>query len=120
MVPYDGRVSVALMLKLIEHYGCMVDILGRAGYLEEAEDFITNIPFEPNGIILSSLLSSCGQSKDTERAKIILRNEVELEPRNDGKWELCSVEELDDVKMVKNMMWKNEAKKEDVDVAGLR
>ncbi|CAN7103398.1 unnamed protein product [Brassica rapa subsp. narinosa] len=72
----------------IEHYGCMVDILGRAGHLEDAEDFITNMLFEPNGIILSSLLSSCGQSKDTERAKRILRNAVELEPRNDGNYVL--------------------------------
>ncbi|VVB03394.1 unnamed protein product [Arabis nemorensis] len=104
------------LIATIEHYGCMVDLLGRAGHLEEAEDLIANMPFEPNGIILSSLLSACGQYKDTERAERILKKAVELEPQNDGNYILLSNlyaagSRWDDVGMVKNMMRKNEAKK---------
>ncbi|CAH8301643.1 unnamed protein product [Eruca vesicaria subsp. sativa] len=101
----------------IEHYGCMVDILGRAGRLEEAEELIKSMPYEPNGIILSAFLCSCGQSKDTERAERILKKAVELEPRNDGNYVLlrnlyAADSRWDGVRMVKNMMRKNEAKKE--------
>ncbi|KAL9844182.1 Pentatricopeptide repeat-containing protein [Arabidopsis thaliana] len=101
----------------IEHYGCMVDLLGRAGSLKEAEDLITNMPFEPNGIILSSFLSACGQYKDIERAERILKKAVELEPQNDGNYVLlrnlyAADKRWDDFGMVKNVMRKNQAKKE--------
>ncbi|KAL6998267.1 hypothetical protein U1Q18_008393 [Sarracenia purpurea var. burkii] len=43
----------------IEHYACVVDLLGRAGDLEKALDFVKNMPINPNGIIWGSLLSSC-------------------------------------------------------------
>ncbi|KAF8113853.1 hypothetical protein N665_0045s0092 [Sinapis alba] len=105
------------LIAKIEHYGCMVDLLGRAGQLKEAEDVITNMPFEPNGIILSSFLSACGQYKDTERAERVLMKAVELEPQNDGNYVLlrnlyAADSRWDDVRMVKNMMRKNEATKE--------
>ncbi|CAA7050647.1 unnamed protein product [Microthlaspi erraticum] len=101
----------------IEHYGCMVDLLGRAGELEEAEDLIRSMPFEPNGIVLSSFLSACGQYKDVERAERVLKKAVELEPENDGNYVLlrnlyAGDSRWDDVGVVKNMMRKNKAKKE--------
>ncbi|KAK6121614.1 hypothetical protein DH2020_044641 [Rehmannia glutinosa] len=53
----------------IEHYGCLVDLLGRAGRLEEAEKLIESMPYEANGIILSSLLFACGYAKGVARAR---------------------------------------------------
>lgn len=43
----------------LDHYACVVDLLGRAGMLEEARDFIEKMPIYPNAIIWGSLLSSC-------------------------------------------------------------
>ncbi|XP_044502209.1 pentatricopeptide repeat-containing protein At1g31430 [Mangifera indica] len=46
----------------LEHYGCLIDMLGRAGLLNEAEKFIKKIPDENNKIIVplyGSLLSAC-------------------------------------------------------------
>ncbi|XP_057499917.1 pentatricopeptide repeat-containing protein At2g37320-like isoform X2 [Actinidia eriantha] len=43
----------------LDHYSCIVDLLGRAGDLEKARDFIGKMPISPNGIIWGSLLSSC-------------------------------------------------------------
>ncbi|KAL7227102.1 hypothetical protein ACSBR1_022046 [Camellia fascicularis] len=43
----------------MEHYGCMVDMLGRAGMIEEAYQVIKNMPMEPNSIILRSFIGSC-------------------------------------------------------------
>ncbi|KAI6702797.1 hypothetical protein NL676_011933 [Syzygium grande] len=70
----------------IEHYGCMVDLLGRAGYLEEAEQIIKSMPYEPNAIILSSFLFACGYFKDVMRAERIRSRTVNMEPQNDGNY----------------------------------
>lgn len=43
----------------MQHYGCIVDILGRAGRLEEAWKLIEEMPFKPNDVIWKSLLSAC-------------------------------------------------------------
>ncbi|KAK7272090.1 hypothetical protein RJT34_28480 [Clitoria ternatea] len=42
----------------LDHYSCIVDLLGRAGFLLEACDFIQNMPVSPNAVIWGSLLSS--------------------------------------------------------------
>ncbi|KAH1264785.1 Pentatricopeptide repeat-containing protein [Glycine max] len=41
------------------HYACMIDLLGCAGLLEEAYNFIRNMPIEPDVVAWGSLLSSC-------------------------------------------------------------
>ncbi|MBA0741710.1 hypothetical protein Gogos_014842 [Gossypium gossypioides] len=43
----------------IEHYGCIVDLLGRVGHLKEAYNFIQNMEIAPDHVILGSLLSAC-------------------------------------------------------------
>ncbi|GJX81368.1 pentatricopeptide repeat-containing protein [Tanacetum coccineum] len=51
---HKGSVTVKL-----EHYACMVDILGRKGKLYKAEELIKSMPMEPNRSIWLSLLSAC-------------------------------------------------------------
>ncbi|XP_061347927.1 pentatricopeptide repeat-containing protein At5g19020, mitochondrial [Gastrolobium bilobum] len=43
----------------IKHYGCMVDLLGRAGLLEEAEEMIRSMPMEADMVIWGTLLAAC-------------------------------------------------------------
>ncbi|KAF9595182.1 hypothetical protein IFM89_037611 [Coptis chinensis] len=43
----------------MKHFGCMVDLYGRAGLLEEAHNFIESMPVEPTEFIWAALLSSC-------------------------------------------------------------
>lgn len=43
----------------IDHYNCLVDIFGRAGCLTEAEDLLQTMPFQPNIVSWTSLLSNC-------------------------------------------------------------
>ncbi|KAK9106508.1 hypothetical protein Syun_022519 [Stephania yunnanensis] len=43
----------------LEHYACLVDLLGRAGRTNEAFDVMNNMPMSPGGSILGSLLNSC-------------------------------------------------------------
>ncbi|ONK64125.1 uncharacterized protein A4U43_C07F22340 [Asparagus officinalis] len=57
----------------MQHYGCIVDILGRAGRLEEAWGLIEEMPFEPNDVIWKSLLSSCRKYGDFDMGLKIAR-----------------------------------------------
>ncbi|PRQ36023.1 putative pentatricopeptide [Rosa chinensis] len=52
----------------IVHYGCMVDLLGQAGRLEEAVDLIKHMSMEPNDVIWGSLLAECRTHKNIEVA----------------------------------------------------
>ncbi|KAM0831694.1 hypothetical protein ACQ4PT_065392 [Festuca glaucescens] len=50
----------------MEHYACMVDLLGRTGHLDEAYDIVRSMPFRPSESLLESLLGACrfhGNSK---------------------------------------------------------
>lgn len=68
----------------IVHYGCMVDLLGRAGFLEEALDLIQNMPMEPNDVIWGSLLAACRTHKNVELAEYAADNITELAPEKTG------------------------------------
>lgn len=43
----------------VEHYACMVDLLGRAGCLDEAVEMVQNMAVTPDSIIWGALLSAC-------------------------------------------------------------
>ncbi|KAL7228473.1 hypothetical protein ACSBR2_007232 [Camellia fascicularis] len=43
----------------LKHYGCKVDLLGRAGYLEEAYSFVKNMPLRPDASVWGALLGAC-------------------------------------------------------------
>ena len=44
----------------------MVDLLGRSGYLDEAEDLVNNMPIEPNASVWGALLGACRVHGNTE------------------------------------------------------
>ncbi|XP_047977058.1 pentatricopeptide repeat-containing protein At3g62890-like [Salvia hispanica] len=68
----------------IEHYGCMVDLLSRAGLLQEAYEFIKQMPTTPNAAIWGALLGGCKVHKDVEMAEVAMKHIHELDPNNDG------------------------------------
>ncbi|KAI9198123.1 hypothetical protein LWI28_010635 [Acer negundo] len=62
----------------MEHYACMVDLLGRAGSLEQALKFIQQIPGKPNSDVWAALLSSSRLHEDVEMANIAANEIVKL------------------------------------------
>ncbi|CAI0385550.1 unnamed protein product [Linum tenue] len=66
----------------IDHYACMVDLLGRAGRLEEAERLIQNMPMPPNEVVLGSLLGSCSLHGKLQIGERILHDLVQMDPQN--------------------------------------
>ncbi|XVE89054.1 hypothetical protein DITRI_Ditri19aG0119200 [Diplodiscus trichospermus] len=76
----------------IEHYGCMVDLLGRAGHLQEAYKVIKNMPMKPNSIVWGALLGACRVHKDVEIAEMAAKEILELERENGAVYVLlCNI-----------------------------
>ncbi|CAI0378507.1 unnamed protein product [Linum tenue] len=74
----------------IEHYGCMVDLLSRAGLVKEAYEFIMEMPIKPNGIIWGALLGGCRLHKDIKLAEQAIQHLSVLDPLNDGYYIVLS------------------------------
>ncbi|XP_043725443.1 pentatricopeptide repeat-containing protein At3g21470 [Telopea speciosissima] len=66
----------------IEHYGCMVDLLGRAGRLNEAYDLIKKMPMKPNDVVWGALLGACRIHLDTRMVERVDEEVGMLEPDN--------------------------------------
>ncbi|KAK0572351.1 hypothetical protein LWI29_030352 [Acer saccharum] len=75
---------------LAEHYACVVDILGRAGQLEKALEFIKGLPVEPGPPVWGTLLGACMIHKDTNLARVASEKLFELDPENVGYYVLLS------------------------------
>lgn len=74
----------------MEHYGCMVDLLGRAGHVEEAMELIRSMTFKPDPIIWRTLLGACRIHKNVEIAEEAMAKLKVLDPLADGHYVLLS------------------------------
>ncbi|CDY10297.1 BnaC05g29820D [Brassica napus] len=72
------------------HYGCMVDLLSRAGLLEEAMQLIKSMPLEPNDVIWNSLLAACRVHGNVEMAAYAAAKIQVLAPERTGSYVLLS------------------------------
>ncbi|CAI0417812.1 unnamed protein product [Linum tenue] len=63
-----------------DHYSCMVDLLSRAGKLDEAVDLIKKSPFKPHPAIYGTLLGACRIHKNTKIAEFAAKNLLDLDP----------------------------------------
>ncbi|OIT30326.1 PREDICTED: pentatricopeptide repeat-containing protein At3g62890-like [Nicotiana attenuata] len=68
----------------IKHYGCMVDLLGRAGLLKEAETLIDSMPMAPDVATWGALLGACRKHGNSEMGERVGRKLIELQPDHDG------------------------------------
>ncbi|CAL9770407.1 unnamed protein product, partial [Musa acuminata subsp. burmannicoides] len=66
----------------VEHYACMVDLLGRAGQLGEAWSLIQRMPMTPDAGVWGALLGACRMHSDVAMGEIALDHLVKLEPQN--------------------------------------
>ncbi|XP_051152131.1 pentatricopeptide repeat-containing protein At4g30700 isoform X2 [Andrographis paniculata] len=73
-----------------EHYACMVDILGRAGKLEHAVEFIYKMPKDPGAAEWGALLGACMVHKNANLARLASNQLFHLDPENIGYQVLLS------------------------------
>ncbi|OAY65857.1 putative pentatricopeptide repeat-containing protein, partial [Ananas comosus] len=74
----------------IEHYACMVDLLGRAGCIEEAYAFITKMPIRPNDRVWGALLGACRVHSNMEIGLLAADELFRLVPEQSGYYVLLS------------------------------
>ncbi|XP_062208146.1 pentatricopeptide repeat-containing protein At3g13880-like [Phragmites australis] len=70
----------------IKHCTCVVDLLGRAGRLADAEAFIRDSVFHDDPVIWRSLLASCRIHEDMERGQLVANRLMELEPTSSASY----------------------------------
>ncbi|KAJ4963344.1 hypothetical protein NE237_023283 [Protea cynaroides] len=92
-----------------EHFVCMIDLLGRAGFLEQAKNLIDNMPIKPSASIWGALLGACRIHGNTELAECAVKNLLELDPEDSGSYVLLAniysdVGRLDGVSVVRKLM----------------
>ncbi|XP_062219289.1 putative pentatricopeptide repeat-containing protein At5g40405 [Phragmites australis] len=100
-----------------EHYGCLVDLLGRAGLVEEAEAVLLDMPMEPHASQWGTLMSSCRMHNNINVGERVGKRLIELEPEDGGRYivlfNLYAVNGLwEDARAVRQMMEERGAKKE--------
>lgn len=93
----------------IQHYSCMVDLLGRAGYLDEAWDLIRQMPIQADSTVWGALLGSCRIHGNIELGEIAAKELFKLEPQNPVNYVLlmniyATSKRWDDVEKIKDLM----------------
>ncbi|PUZ55055.1 hypothetical protein GQ55_5G181500 [Panicum hallii var. hallii] len=74
----------------LEHYGCMVDLYGRAGRLDDAINFINDMPVEPHEGVWGALLNASRIHNNVELGKHALDKLLAIESQNDAAHVLLS------------------------------
>ncbi|KAI3522333.1 hypothetical protein L1887_00025 [Cichorium endivia] len=100
----------------VEHYACMIDLLGRMGLLDEAYGLITEMPMEADKVVWGAILNACRMHGNVELGKVATEKLLILDPNDSGVYmlmeSLCaSRRKWDDVKMIRSMMRGNGVKK---------
>lgn len=78
------------ILPELQHYGCMVDLLGRAGLLEEARNMVETMPMEANAVIWGCFLGACEKHENVKMGEWVAKHLLELEPWSDGVYVVLS------------------------------
>ncbi|KAG7578395.1 Pentatricopeptide repeat [Arabidopsis thaliana x Arabidopsis arenosa] len=101
---FNSMTKVYGLNQELEHYAAVADLLGRAGKLQEAYDFISKMHVEQTGSVWSTLLSSCSVHKNLELAEKVAEKIFTIDSENMGAYVLmCNM-------YASNGRWKEMAK----------
>ncbi|CAO2817862.1 unnamed protein product [Amaranthus hypochondriacus] len=68
----------------LKHYACIVDLLGKMGNLQEAEEIVMSMPIAPDGGLWGALLNACKIHNEVEIGLRIAKQAITADPENDG------------------------------------
>ncbi|KAA3460143.1 pentatricopeptide repeat-containing protein [Gossypium australe] len=86
----NSMVECHRLIPHLEHYACMVDLLGRVGLLEDAKKTIDEMPIEPDARIWQILLSACNIHGNFDMGRVAATKLLELQPDNESAYILLS------------------------------
>lgn len=81
---YSSMINDYGLVPNMEHYSCMVDLLGRAGHIDGACNFIRKMPEEPDGNVLGCLLASCRIHNMMEPVDLLAQEILQVELEDTG------------------------------------
>ncbi|XP_057854729.2 pentatricopeptide repeat-containing protein At2g13600 [Cryptomeria japonica] len=87
---FNGMSDTYYIMPTINHYVSMVDLLGRAGYLEETLNFIFKMPIKPVVVVWTCLLGACREHKNIGLGVFVATFLFELDPKNSATYVLLS------------------------------
>lgn len=83
---------VFCILPAVEHYNCLIDLLGRAGRLDEGEDLINSMPCKPTVASWMTLLGACRMHLDVELGEQAAEHVFKMDPENVAAFvSLCNI-----------------------------
>ncbi|XP_077214510.1 SLOW GROWTH 1 [Tasmannia lanceolata] len=74
----------------LKHYSCMVDLLGRAGLLDEAEELIKTMPMKPDSVVWGALFFACRIHGNVVMGERAASHLLELDPNDSGIYVLLA------------------------------
>ncbi|WVZ74547.1 hypothetical protein U9M48_022715 [Paspalum notatum var. saurae] len=87
---FDSMIEDFGIQPVSEHYGLMVDLLGRSGRVREAVYFVRSMPVEPHPALWGALASACKMHGEVELGEEVAKKLIELEPRHGSRYILLS------------------------------
>ncbi|XP_062205842.1 pentatricopeptide repeat-containing protein At2g22410, mitochondrial [Phragmites australis] len=92
----EGREFISLMKsryrleRKMKHYSCMIDLLGRAGHLDEAEQLVNTMPTDPDAVVWGALFFACRMHGNITLGEKAAMKLVELDPSDSGIYVLLA------------------------------
>uniref|UniRef100_A0A8R7TI88 Pentatricopeptide repeat-containing protein n=1 Tax=Triticum urartu TaxID=4572 RepID=A0A8R7TI88_TRIUA len=83
----EGKYGVSRELK---HYGCMADLLGRAGLIEEAMKMVEKMSTKGDTYVWGGILAGCRMHGNVEAAEVAARHLLELNPEDGGVYSVLA------------------------------
>nr|DAD34238.1 TPA_asm: hypothetical protein HUJ06_004878 [Nelumbo nucifera] len=87
---FDSMIKDYGIKPSLQHYTCLLDLLSRSGHLDEAENLIKTMPFEPDEPTWAALLSACKQHGNSQMGVRIANNLLSLKPQDPSIYILLS------------------------------
>ncbi|KAH9576291.1 hypothetical protein CY35_01G154600 [Sphagnum magellanicum] len=90
MCCYASIITDHMISAKSEHYTCMINLLGHAGHLQEAENMIKAMPFKPDVTSWKVFLGACRNHGNVEMGEHVAKRVLELEPGSTAGYVLLS------------------------------
>ena len=78
------------LMPTCDHFNCVIDLLGRTGKLDEAENVLNSMPIPYGTVSIRALLSACRYRSDLERGERAAKHVIVLDPNNTGPYTMLT------------------------------
>lgn len=114
---FNTMIRTYSIMPTMEHYTCMVDLFARAGWLDDALDFIRRMPINPDVKLWTAFLSSCCFYRNEELTRTVGEKLLQMMPQDAGAYMLLSnfyglIGDWENVANVRRLMLNRGIKKE--------